>query len=98
MRGLKAGRDELVKVTKRYLLRAPIILLVLCNRKRGAPFLRAVLSVLHEYAKKRDENEALDPLDYVFIHNADIINAPNAATDTGDDSDPSWGNYIYAKR
>jgi len=47
-RGLEAGRDELIRITKRYLLQVPILLLVLCNRKRGGPFLRAVLSILHE--------------------------------------------------
>ena len=54
-RGLKAGREELIKITKRYLLRPPILLLVLCNRKRGAPFLRAVLSVLHENAERVED-------------------------------------------
>ena len=47
--GIKAGRDELLKITKRYLMKAPLVLLVLCNRRRGPAFLRAVLSILHEY-------------------------------------------------
>eukprot|EP00956_Cyclotella_meneghiniana_P020757 scaffold37078_cov117-Cyclotella_meneghiniana.AAC.5 len=48
--GIKAGRDELLKITKRYLMKAPMVLLVLCNRRRGPAFLRAVLSILqHEY-------------------------------------------------
>ena len=49
-RGLKMGRDEILKMNKRYLLKPPLLLLMLTNRKRGAPFLRAVLSVLNEYS------------------------------------------------
>ena len=62
-RGLKAGREELIKITKRYLLRPPILLLVLCNRKRGDPFLRAVLSILHNNAESVE--------DVMFINDAD---------------------------
>ncbi|KAL7537286.1 LOW QUALITY PROTEIN: hypothetical protein ACHAXR_010421 [Thalassiosira sp. AJA248-18] len=47
-RGLKMGRDEIIKMTKRYLLKPPVVLLMLAYRKRGSPFLRATLSVLHE--------------------------------------------------
>ena len=47
-RGLKAGRDELIKITKNYLYQVTIILLVLFNHKRGPAFLQAVLSVLFE--------------------------------------------------
>ena len=83
-RGLKAGRDELIKITKRYLLKVPILLLVLCNRKRGAPFLRAVLSVLHEYVENNISTE--EPIDVMFIHDADTANS----------DDPKWGKYIYA--
>jgi hypothetical protein len=32
-RGLKAGCDKLIKITKKYLFQVPIMLLVLCNRK-----------------------------------------------------------------
>ena len=49
MRGLKKGRDELIKMTTQYLLRPPLLFLLLCNRKHGAPFLRALLSILHEH-------------------------------------------------
>ena len=83
-RGLKAGRDELIKITKRYLLKVPILLLVLCNRKRGAPFLRAVLSVLHEYVENNISTE--EPIDVMFMHDADTANS----------DDPKWGKYIYA--
>ena len=44
-RGLKAGRDELIHITKKYSYQVPIVLF---NHKRGHPFLRAVLSVLFE--------------------------------------------------
>ena len=37
-RSLKMGRDEIVKMTKRYLLKAPIVILVLINRKQGLFF------------------------------------------------------------
>ncbi|KAL7526339.1 hypothetical protein ACHAWF_002898 [Thalassiosira exigua] len=53
--GLKMGRDEVIKITKRYLMKPPILLLVLANRKRGPPFLRAVLSVFYEYSHKIPE-------------------------------------------
>ena len=49
MRGLKNGRDELIKMTTQYLLRPPLLFLLLCNRNRGAPFLRALLSILHKH-------------------------------------------------
>ena len=49
MRGLKKGRDELMKMTTRYLLKPPLVFLLLCNRENGASFLRAVLSILHEH-------------------------------------------------
>ena len=47
-RGVKAGRDKLIKITNTYLQQFPIVLLVLCNHKRGPAFLRAVLSVIFE--------------------------------------------------
>ncbi len=62
-RGMKAGRDELIKITKRYLLQVPIVLLVLCNRKRGPSFLRAALSVLYENREKAAPQ--------ILIHDAD---------------------------
>ena len=46
--GLKAGRYGLINITKNYLYQVPIVLLVLCNHKRGPDFLQAVLSVLFE--------------------------------------------------
>ncbi len=51
-RGLKAGRDELIKVTRKYLFQVPILFLVVFNAKRGPEFLRAVLSVLYENAER----------------------------------------------
>jgi len=47
-RGLKSGRDELIKITKTYLFEVPIVLLVLCNRKGGPSFLQAILFVLYK--------------------------------------------------
>ena len=49
-RGRKAGKEDLIKITKTYLFSLPIVLLVLClcNAKCGPAFLQAVLSVLHE--------------------------------------------------
>ena len=52
MRGLEMGRDEICKIVKRYLFRAPLLLLLLTHREYGASFLRAVLSVLHEHKDK----------------------------------------------
>ena len=49
-RGLRMGRDEIIKMMKKNYLQVPIILLTLTNKKRGASFLRAVLSVFHNFA------------------------------------------------
>ena len=53
-RGRKAGKEDLIKITKTYLFSLPIVLLVLClcNAKCGPAFLQAVLSVLHENADR----------------------------------------------
>ena len=51
-RVLKAGHDELVNIKKKYFYQVPILLLVLCNHKRGPAFLRDVLSVLFENADR----------------------------------------------
>ena len=55
--GLAAGKDELVLMTTKYLFRAPLMFLLLCHREQGAPFLRAVLSVLREHPM-----DVLDPV------------------------------------
>jgi hypothetical protein len=47
LRGLRKGRDELLKMTSRHYIRAPIILILIMQHDHGAPFLRAVLSVLY---------------------------------------------------
>ena len=47
MRGLSKGRDEMIKMTTRYLLKPPIIFVLLSHREYDAPLLRALLSVLH---------------------------------------------------
>ena len=39
---------KLVSITRRYLLSAPLALLILCDPTHGPSFLRAVLSILHE--------------------------------------------------
>ena len=36
--GLTMGRDEMFKISKRYLLKPPLIILLLTHRTRGAPF------------------------------------------------------------
>ena len=48
MRGLNFGREELIKMTTKHLFKAPLIFLLVCHREHGAPFLRALLSVVHE--------------------------------------------------
>ena len=58
-RGLRMGREEIVKMTKRYLLKPSIVLLVLPNRKHGAPFLRAFLCVLHNNSGRVPNDVAL---------------------------------------
>ena len=76
-RGLKMGRDEILKMNKRYLLKPPLLLLMLTNRKRGAPFLRAVLSVLNEYSGRLPDGVTMinDPGDdwgrYIYTNNND---------------------------
>ena len=57
--GFRMGRDEIVKITKRYFLKTPCFLLVLTNRKRGPPFLCAVLSVLCKHSDRVPDNVAL---------------------------------------
>ena len=54
--GLGKGRDEMIKMTTRYLLNAPLIYLLLTHRDHGAPFLRAVLSILHENPLSEDND------------------------------------------
>ena len=51
-KGLRMGRDKIIEITKRYLLKPPLIILMLTNRKRGPSFLRAALSVLHEQSHR----------------------------------------------
>ena len=72
MRGLEAGRDEVLAITKRYLLNAPILLLMPSNRKRGPSFYRAVLSVLHEYQDRMEAPPMNDEGDDwgIFIYDA----------------------------
>ena len=60
-RGLKVGRDESIKILKRYLFQLPIVLLVVCSHPRGPAFLRSVLSVL--------DNNAGTVAPVVLIHN-----------------------------
>ena len=55
--GLRMGRDKAIEITKRYLLKPHILLLMLTNQKRGAPFLQAVLSVLNNYYSDRVAND-----------------------------------------
>ena len=47
MRGLKAGREELIKMTQKIgLLDGPVAFLILCNKDNGPAFLRALLAVI----------------------------------------------------
>ena len=47
MHGLSKGRDEMIKMTTRYLLKPPIIFMLPSHREYGAPLLRVLLTVLH---------------------------------------------------
>jgi len=89
-RGLKAGRDELIKITRKYLLQVPILLLVLCNAKRGPSFLRAVLSVLYE------KRARVAP--QVLIHDADNDDKwgkfKYANPDDRPDNEKAWYNLL----
>lgn len=49
LRGLKGGRDELIKMSH-VLLEGAVSFLILCDREHGPPFLRALLSVLSRQA------------------------------------------------
>lgn len=61
MRGLTKGRDEMMKMSTKYLLRPPLMYLLLTHREYGNGFLRAVLAVLAE-----------NPVDgVVLIHDTD---------------------------
>ncbi len=62
LRGLQKGRDEFLKMTSRHYLKPPIIFVLLTHHEHGAPFLRAVLSVLYS---------SQDTVDEPFIHNPD---------------------------
>jgi hypothetical protein len=62
LHGLQKGRDELLKMTSRHYLKAPIIFVLLTHHEHGAPFLRAVLLVLYS---------SQDTVDEPLIHNPD---------------------------
>ena len=49
IRGLVKGREEIIKMTSQRLFRVPIIFLLLSHHEQGAPFLRALLGILHKY-------------------------------------------------
>ncbi len=51
-RGLKMGREEIIKMTRKYLMEPPLLLLLLTHDQHGTPFFHAVLSVLHEHQEK----------------------------------------------
>ena len=48
IRGIKAGCNELIKMTTPMILSGPVSFLILCNGEHGPSFLRALLSVLIE--------------------------------------------------
>ena len=67
MRGLTKGREELTKMTTKYLLRVPIIFILLTHREYGPSFLRAVLAILRD--------SPLDELDSdILIHESKSSN------------------------
>jgi hypothetical protein len=57
LHGLRKGREELLKMTSRYYLRAMIILFLITHHEHGAPYFRAVLSDV--YANQDISNEPL---------------------------------------
>ena len=63
MRGLNKGRDELIKMSTKYLLQAPIVFLCLCHHQMGPSLLRAMLTILHENPIDEDVD--------CLIHDAD---------------------------
>ena len=70
------GRDEIVRMTKRYLLKPSLVSLMLTNRKRGLAFLKAILSVLHENSNRAPGVEVINDADrdwgmYIHISTAD---------------------------
>ena len=65
MRGLKKGRDELTKMTTRYLLKVPIMFILLTHREHGLFFLCSVLAILRD--NPLDDLEVLDMLDTVWL-------------------------------
>ena len=63
--GIRAGFDELVKMTEPILLRGAMSFLILCNNKHGPPFCRAMLSVLDETGHLSDsDNEKWGKINY----------------------------------
>ena len=46
MRGLKAGREEIIKMTRKSFLEGPVSFLILCDSSIGPAFLRALLAVI----------------------------------------------------
>jgi len=44
MDGIQAGRDELLKMTERILIRGPISFLILCHHEHGPGFCRAPIA------------------------------------------------------
>lgn len=46
MRGLNAGREEVIKMTRKSFLEGPVAFLILCDSTSGPSFLRALLAVI----------------------------------------------------
>ena len=59
MRGLNKGGEELMKMTTKYLLRAPIMFILITHHEHGPSFLRALLSILHNKAKENEYDDVL---------------------------------------
>ena len=70
IQGLRMGHEEVIKMTRRYMMRPPLVLLILSHQIHSGPFLRAVLSVLSEHQQRQaaDDNTA----DYAVL----LINNP----------------------
>ena len=90
LRGLRKGQEEMIKMTSRYLLRAPILFLLLCHHTHGGPFLRAMVSILHENPLDDDEAELL-------VHQPTSNNWGRfsySATDTRPEDEQQWYDLL----
>ena len=91
-RGLRMERDKIVKMTKRNLLKLPLVILMLTNRKHRSAFLRATLSVLHKSSNRAPGFELINDAgrDWgVYVH----LSAPEQP-----DDEKLWYNILTQSR